>query len=324
MSRVENKPRFNGSKRVFKLRRYINVDDEMMQRVGLDYREWKICSNIEYWCEHEATGFVAISRAELGALLGLSADRTKYIVRDLVNRKFLKLTKNYHLAVTKKWLKIMDANGSPIPADFEESSTETPKVSKKPKETPKEAPKEEKQEKNKEFPFFEDEFGEDEKSMVDRPSLNQVRKKAMNIHKKKKITKELALEIATSFWRKKESQRWAKTSNFYSALKIYMDAWIKYADLYPEKFPEREKRIVTPTNVEEMRLFLKQMRDEEREALRIETKNKGMIVINGLNGMPVLEEGGEYLSVSEYENFMTYLLGNFRDGKLWFEGRGNE
>ena len=50
MSVVERRAAFNGSKRVFTLRRYINVDEEAMQRAGLDYREWKICTNIEYWC----------------------------------------------------------------------------------------------------------------------------------------------------------------------------------------------------------------------------------------------------------------------------------
>jgi hypothetical protein len=311
MSKVEETPKFLNSKKIFKLMRYPNIDEEVMAIAGMSTREWRICANIGYWCNHEKTSTVAISRAELGELFGLSDVSMKKIVRDLVSRKFLKLSKNYHLAVTSKWIKMIDTNGFKVPKSF----VKTPETPEKPKDPPKEESKKEPQNEVAEFPYFEEEFGEDKASMVDRPSLNQVKKKVLNLRKTKKISTELSLEIGGCFWRKQESVKWNRVSNFHASLKRYIDAWKLNIEKYPEKFPERELKIVTPTNIEEMRLFLKQMSDEDRDEL-VFGKGDGVIVINSINGIPIMKESRESLNGAKYENFMKFLLGNFKDGKL--------
>jgi len=307
MSRVENRAIFTGSKREFKLKRYGTLDYEVMSKVGMSDREWRICENIEYWANVESTGYVGITRAELGKLFGLSADRMKYIVADLVKRKFLKVNTNYHLAVASKWKKMMAQNGSTVPKNF--LSEKTPKED----EEPKNEDGNNDDNKNEAFPFFEDEFGEDEKSAVDRPSLNQVRKKAVKLKEKKNIDEKQAIEIATAFWRKKESIKWANTSNSFLALKRYIDVWLKNIEKYPEKFHEREKNIKTPTNSEEMRLWIKQMDESKRECVVVPTANKGNVIIDSRTGMPVLQDSGEYLNDTEYENFMEFCLKNHKN-----------
>jgi hypothetical protein len=321
MSKVE--PKYVNSKRTFKRRDYLNgVDLRVMDIVGMSLREWLICDHIEYWCNHEASGAVAITRAELGEIFALSADRMKYIVRDLVNRGFLKVVKNYHLMPTEKWIEMTSVNGLPIPENFLKKKTKPKETKPKPKEESEnpqqdESPKESKEApKNISYPYFEEEFGQDEHSGVGRPSLNQVRKKAVSLHKQKEITEKLAVEIGTSYWRKQEKCKWHRVSNMSASLKRYIDGWKRNAEKYPDMYPEREKRIVVPRNNEEMRLWFQQLSDKERMQMTFTVPGLGLVIIDSRTGVPVVKDSGEFLSIKEFDKFMNFCVKNFKDIQL--------
>jgi hypothetical protein len=177
---------------------------------------------------------------------------------------------------------------------------------------------EEKEQEKEKFPFYEEEFGVDRKSANQKdPSMNEVKKEACLIGKQEGMNREDAIVLAKDFWLGQEGENWNRVKNW----KVYLERTILREIKYKKgrkssnNEPTKEKKIVKPTNAEEMRLFLKQMSDKEREKL-VFGKGDETIIINSVNGMPVRKEGGLYLSDVQHDNFMNYLLDNFKDGKL--------
>ena len=287
----------------YSLRRYVNVDIEAMNYFALTYKEWVICANVQHWAEHTEGGYTFISRSEFAKLLGLSLNRTKVIIRGLVERGFLSRSKGYNLKAGKKWQNVQYYNGLQLPKD---------------KNT-----KEESQEHTKPIGQFEDEFGTDEHSKVEnQPSLNTVKKKAQNYAMKSKIcTPDYAEEIAEDFWAKAEGTGWKENGNdivdYFILLTRYMKKWIKNDEkLNLPKFEEREEKIVKPKNQNEMRLFFKQMGEEQRLEYDVTRNIDGTQFVVGFNsiGYPVyVELEGAYCEPDYAQKVYDHFLKNFDD-----------
>jgi len=275
------------------MRRYYGIDFLAMKKVGLNPTEWMICEAVGYSSSISDSGWAKETRAEYGEFFGISADRAKKIIRSLVDRGFLKKNKKHHLRVGKEWIKVTNMNGKPIPKDM---------------------PKDE------QFPYHEDEFGEDEKASVeDAPSLNQVKKRAKELTKEG-LSKELLEEIAESFWLKQESQRWDKVVDYAPLLRRYIKNWLKREEQKGKKV-DKKKKVTNPKTAEEMRLFLKQMSDEQRKKIKVKRKvvnpynedeeREEIMVINHI-GMPVVEESGEYCSTTDSNHLLEWLCHNYK------------
>jgi predicted transcriptional regulator len=264
------------------MKRYYNLDYDAMDAVGLNPVEWMVCEDIEFSCRLLEDGeYSDVTRAELASHHKLSYDRMKKIVASLIKRGFIRQNKKFQLKIGKEFKYALSLNQRKIPKKLKD----------------------------------EKEFGKDTKSSKKGdPSQNDVKAAAVKIGEEKSISKELAIEIAEDFWLKQEETEWKRVSKWEPALERFMNKWLRNIKR-PTK--QKEKKVTNPTTIEEMRLFLKQMSDEDRKSIRFTKKdiaNQGVIypmVINQF-GYPVFKEGGAYCT-DEYNNRVWKLmLENFK------------
>lgn len=289
------------------MKRYFRVDFAAMREFGLTDMEWRICENTEFLCNEKPSNFYSKNtRAELGEYFGLSEDRMKKIVQSLVERGFLNKNKKHHLRPGKLWAKVQELNGKALPKKDAEVTAHK-KLNEELEETPVRAVEY--------MVHFEDEFGEDEVSPVkSAPSKNEVRKEATCITELRETTKELAVTMADSFWYKQEGLEWKRVSKWEPLLRRFIDNWERNdRDNKKVKYKPKEQKVTKPTTPEEMRLYLKQMGDDERAKIKFnrqDSHDSSVLVPMRINqnGFPVTVEGGDYQTDSYNAKVWNSLL----------------
>lgn len=166
------------------------------------------------------------------------------------------------------------------------------------------------------FPFFVEEFGEDEKSnTIDAPSMNQVKAKAKAL--------DLSEEIAESFWLKQEQMHWKKMLDWVPALRRFGMSWKRNEEKYRVKEKNEVKEVKKPTElkkprtIEELKEYFFLIGEDELKKRTLKISKDGEVVMPYWTGKQFCTLDGYALEQETSEKLFNIYLKNFDE----IEGR---
>ena len=171
--------------------------------------------------------------------------------------------------------------------------------------TTKNTQREEPHAQNFEFPFFVEEFGDDEQSNhIGRPSLNQV------LHEAKHRLKFDDLEVAKAFWLSKEANGWRGIIDWIPALRKWEMSWKNNQRTnnqnnnteFKKPAPRIEHR---PKTIEELKRWLQQ--DDNYKRINIKSPT-GVYVISDENGRLMDDISNYHLEESTANKYYNFIL----------------